>query len=109
MRGHVQQRGADSWRLKVFIGRSEDGKRRYIERTIRGSRAEADVALARLVVEAADGRYVPAAPMTFGELLDRWLAVKRMTVEPSTVRNYEWVARAYIRPVLAGRKLAGLR
>ena len=109
MRGHVQQRGADSWRLKVFIGRSGDGKRRYVERTFRGSRAEADVALARLVVEAADGRYVPAAPMSYGDLLDRWLAVKRMTVEPSTIRNYEWVAARYIRPVLGSRGLASLR
>ena len=72
MRGHLQQRGPDSWRPKVFIGQSNDGKRRYVERTVRGSRGEAETALARLVVEAADGRYVAAAPMTFGELLDRW-------------------------------------
>ena len=38
MRGHLQQRGRDSWRLKVFVGRSSDGKRRYVERTVRGSR-----------------------------------------------------------------------
>lgn len=71
MRGHVQRRAADSWRLKVFIGGSEDGTRRSVERMVRGSRADAETALARLVVEAADGRYVPPAPMTFGELLER--------------------------------------
>ncbi len=42
MRGHLQQRGADSWRLKVFLGRSPDGKTRYLERTTRGTRREAE-------------------------------------------------------------------
>jgi hypothetical protein len=86
MRGHLQQRGRDSWRLKVFVGRSSDGKRRYIERTVRGSRRDAERALARLVVEADEGRHAAAAPMTFGELLDRWLAVKKLAVEPTTLR-----------------------
>ena len=73
MRGHLQQRGADSWRLKVFLGRSADGKKRYLERTVRGTRREADQELARMVVEAGEGRWVPSAPMTMAELLDRWL------------------------------------
>lgn len=109
MRGHLQQRGRDSWRLKVFVGRSSDGKRRYVERTVRGSRRDAERALARLVVEADEGRYAAAAPMTFGELLDRWLAIKKLAVEPTTLSSYEWVARRYLRPALADRKLASLR
>ena len=109
MRGHLQQRGRDSWRLKVFIGRSSDDRRRYVERTVRGSRRDAERALARLVVEADEGRYAAAAPMTVGELLDRWLAVKKLAVEPTTLSSYEWVARTYLRPALADRKLASLR
>lgn len=109
MRGHLQQRGRDSWRRKVFVGRSSDGKRRYVERTVRGSRRDAERALARLVVEADEGRYAAAAPMTFGELLDWWLAVKKLAVEPTTLSSYEWVARKYLRPALADRKLTSLR
>jgi integrase len=109
MRGHLQQRGPDSWRLKVFIGKLPDGKRRYVERTVRGTRKEAETALARLVVEADEGRYSPSAPITFGELLDRWLAVKDLAVEPTTLKSYEWVSRTYLRPALATRKVASLR
>ena len=36
------------------------------------------------------------------ELLDRWLAVKRLAVEPSTVTSYEWVARKYLRCLADG-------
>lgn len=108
MRGHLQARG-DSWRIKVYVGRSADGTKRYVERTIHGRRAEAERELARLVVEVDEGRHAAAAPMTFGELLDRWLKVKALAVEPKTLESYEWVARTYLRPALADRKLAALR
>ena len=88
MRGHLQARGSDSWRAKVYGGRSSDGRKRYVERTIRGTRREAETELARLVVEAGEGRYTASTPMTVDELLDRWLGVKRLSVEPTTVRSY---------------------
>ncbi|MDP9426064.1 MAG: hypothetical protein M3P37_08505 [Actinomycetota bacterium] len=54
-----------------------------------GTRREAERALARLVVEVDEARHVVAAPMTFGELLDRWIAVKGQSVEASTLKSYE--------------------
>ena len=85
MRGHLQQRGRNTWRLKVFLGRSTDGRRRYIERTFRGTRREAERELARLVVEVDEGRHIAAPPMTFNELVEQWLAVKALSVEASTL------------------------
>lgn len=109
MRGHLQQRGADSWRCKVFLGRSPDGKKRYLERTVRGTRREAEQELARLVVEAGDGRWGATAPMTTRELLDRWLRLKETTVEAATFENYRWIAERYLVPVLGDRKVASIR
>ena len=109
MRGHLQQRGKDSWRVKVYVGRSADGVKRYLEQSVRGTRREAERELARLVVEVDEGRHAAAAPMRFGELLDRWLAVKRQAVEPSTFKSYEWVCARYLRPRLAERKIAAIR
>lgn len=93
MRGHIQQRGKTSWRIKVFVGRDAAGTKRYVERTVRGTRRDAEREVARVVVEVDEGRHVAAAPMMFGELLDRWLEVKRRMVEPSTLSSYEWIAR----------------
>lgn len=109
MRGHIQQRGKTSWRIKVFVGRDADGVRRYVERTVRGTRREAERELSHLLVEVDEGRHAAAAPITFGELLDRWLDVKRRLVEPKTIESYEWVARKYVRPALGERKVASLR
>jgi hypothetical protein len=33
MRGHIQQRGKHSWRVKAYVGRDDAGVRRYDERT----------------------------------------------------------------------------
>lgn len=110
MRGHVQQRGPRTWRIKVYVGRSPaDGRKRYVERTVQGSKREAERELARVVVEVDEGRHVAAGPITFVELLDRWLEVKRLSVEPTTLRPYEWVAAKYLRPALAHRKVGALR
>ncbi len=109
MRGHLQQRSPDTWRLKVYVGRSADGKRRYLERTVHGSRREAERELARLIVEVDEGRHVASAPMTMGELLDRWLDLKAMTVEANTANGYRWIVERYVRPTFGDRKVASIR
>jgi integrase len=109
MRGHLQQRSRDTWRLKVYVGRSADGRKRYVERTVRGTRREAERELARLVVEVDEGRHVVSAPMTVGELVDRWLEIKASTVEANTERGYRWVAERYVKPAFGDRKVASIR
>src|SRR5690606_14902994 len=76
--------------------------------TVAGTRRDAERELSRLLVEVDEGRHAAAAPLTFGELLDRWLEVKRLAVEPTTMSSYEWVAGRYLRPALGERKGAAL-
>jgi hypothetical protein len=75
MRGHVQQRGKNSWRIKVFVGRDSAGVRRYLEKTVRGTRRDAEREVAQVVVEVDEGRHVASAPIELRELLDLWLDV----------------------------------
>jgi integrase len=109
MRGHIQQRGPKSWRIKAHVGRDTTGTKRYVQRTVTGTRRDADRELSRLLVEVDEGRFVATAAMTLDVLLDRWLDVKRQSVEPSTLKSYEWIARTYIRPALGDRKVGALR
>jgi integrase len=98
MRGHLQHRGGTTWRVKVYLGRSADGRKRYLERTVHGSRREAEREMFRLVVEVDEGRHAVAAPLTVDALIDRWLEVKRTSVAPRTIEGYEWIATKYLRP-----------
>lgn len=83
MRGHIQQRGEKSWRIRAYAARDRSGRKRYVQRTIVGSKREAEKALTRLLGELDEGRIVASASITMNELLDKWLAVKRQSVEAS--------------------------
>ena len=106
MRGLIQKRGSESWRIRAYVGRDANGTKRYVSKTVHGTRKDAERDLSRLLVEVDEGRHAAAAPMTVGGLLDRWLAVKKLAVEPTTLSSYEWVARTYLRSALGDRKLA---
>lgn len=109
MRGHLQQRGKNRFRAKVYLGRGPDGKRRYLERAVNGTRAEAERELNRMLVEVDEGRHIPSAPMTMDELLDQWLSLKTTTVEATTVDGYRWIVGHYVRPAFGARKVASVR
>ena len=110
MAGHLQERGPKTWRLSVYVGRdSRTGKKRYAQRTVKGTKREAERALARLVTEVDEGRHSASAAGTFGNLLDRWLETKAQSVDPSTISSYRWVTEKYITPGLGGARLANLK
>jgi integrase len=109
MQGHIQQRG-DSWRLTAYLGRDEStGKKRYAQRTIRGSKRDAQSALARLVTEVNDGGYASAGSLTISELLDRFLELKAHQVDPTTLTGYKRVADYYIVPRIGTMKVGKVR
>jgi integrase len=109
MRGTIQKRGKASWRIRIYVGRDTTGTKRYASRTVTGTRRDADRELSRLLVEADEGRFVATAAMTLDLLLDRWLEVKALSVEPSTLGSYRWIVKTYVRPGLGDRKIGALR
>jgi hypothetical protein len=71
-RGHLERRGEDAWRLVVYRGRDASG-RRYERRPFGGTEDEAQVGLARLIIEVAEGGLeLDPRKLTFGEVLDLW-------------------------------------
>lgn len=110
MQGHMQERGPKTWRLSVYVGRdSRTGRKRYAQRTVHGTKREAERALARLVTEVDEGRHSASAAGTFGNLLDRWLETKEQSVDQSTIASYRWVTEKYVRPGLGRSRLASLK
>src|SRR5262249_54048215 len=71
-RGHITQRGKDSWALIVELERHPaTGDRRQKWNTFRGNKRYAETGLARLVTEAEGGRLGMSPKMTVGEYLGR--------------------------------------
>lgn len=82
MAGSMRQRGTESWELRVHVGRDpETGKKQYATKTVRGSRREAERALARLVADVEDGAVAVRAG-TVAELCERWFSQVEPTCRP---------------------------
>lgn len=88
MRGTKQERSPGVWRLRVFTGTDPvTGNARQATRTFRGTKKQADSALAELVRDLGKGM-VTSDPSTLAQYLDRWLDHIASTKSPTTVRGY---------------------
>ena len=104
MRGVVEARGDDKWRVRVFAGR-EGGKVRWVSRTIDGTKRPAQIALAKLVTEVEAGQATRSHPTSVAEQLDRWLTDIAPTRSAYTVREHRRCIEHDIKPALGPVRL----
>lgn len=88
MRGTKLERSPGVWRLRVFIGTDPvTGNPRQATRTFRGTKKQADSALAEFVRDATRGS-ISTDTSTVAEYLGRWLNHVAPSKSPTTVRGY---------------------
>jgi integrase len=107
--GQIIARGEDTWLVRIFTGRDGNGKRRYLNKTIKGKKKDAQDYLSKTLTAISTGTFVESSPITFAEYLDKWLAATSSRVREKTYRSYEEVLRIYVRPTLGGNRLADIR
>jgi integrase len=111
-------RGKDTWELRVFVGRDDQGRVRHRYTTFRGSRQAAQRALAHLVVEAQDADPDATTPRleapawgpraTINDALEGWQRNGWEDLSPSTTRRYESIWKAHIRDDIGRSRIASL-
>jgi integrase len=108
VKGHLRKRG-EAWELRAYAGIDPLTKRqKYVTKTFRGGKREAEEALARLVTEVSGGGQA-AQDTTVGDLIRQWLDLAKAELSPTTARGYEWIVKTYITPTLGTVPLARLR
>jgi integrase len=81
--------GRISWGYIIDGGKGEDGKRKQIFKSGFKRKLDADVALAKVVTERADGSLVRPGPRTFAEFSEAWLSDYADTsCSPKTAERY---------------------
>lgn len=95
MRGSIRKRGP-AWQLRVHVGSGQ-----YVSRSVRGSRRDADAAMARLLVEVGGGLHVPSSGAVFAEAAALWL--ERGSLAPSTRAAYGSYLSGHVLPALGDR------
>jgi integrase len=108
--GQIIPRGEDTWLVRIFMGRDEKGKRRYLNKTIRGKKKDAQDYLSKTLVNISSGTFVEPSPSTVKEYLDKWLEVAaRPRVSRRTADGYAGLLERYIHAPLGSKRLDGLR
>src|SRR5882672_1693268 len=110
MAGQIIKRGKDTWLVRIFQGRDESGKRRYSNKTIRGTKKDADKYLTRKLRDKDLGVTVEPSSISLGKYLTQWLEnAARARVRPRTFDDYESLLERYVRKPLGTTKLSNLR
>lgn len=102
------------WLIRVFVGRDEAGKRKYLSRTIHGTKKQADTQLRAWLTKRDAGESMTlempkAEPSASPMLADHLAAWLNLTASPrvreATLRGYTWMIDIYIVPDLGTRRL----
>lgn len=104
MKGTLEQRGGDRWRLRVYAGR-ENGRIRWVDRSFEGTKRQAQTALSKLVAEVDAGQVVKGHAGSLGELLDRWLEAIASERTNYTMKEYRRLVEKDIKPKIGDVRL----
>jgi integrase len=110
MAGQIVKRGEKTWIVRIFQGRDENGKRRYINKTIHGTKKNADKYLTAKLRDKDLGLNIEPASESLGQYLDKWLETSvKPRVRSRTYDDYAALLTRYVREPLGAIKLADLR
>ena len=73
MAGQIIKRGEHTWVVRIYDGCNESGKRRYLNKTIKGNKKDAEKYLNSTLTAISTGTFVEPSPMTVNGFLDKWL------------------------------------
>lgn len=111
MRGHIERRSAESWRIEAWAPVDPvSGNRRRVRRTIRGTKKDAQRELTRLLRDIDAGLIsTEGSRVTVEEFMTQWIAHMEHRLRPTTFDRYAGVTRRNIIPMLGHVQLAKLR
>lgn len=75
--GQLVPRGERTWLVRIFLGRDGSGRRRYYNRTVHGTKKDAQAVLNSLLTDNDRGTLVEPSRETLDSFLDRWLPAAR--------------------------------
>jgi integrase len=110
MKGHIRQRGPETWLLKFDVGRDPlTGKRITRYATVHGGKRDAQRELSKYLAQVGDGVYVDPTKLTLGDyLMQHWLPHVRNQVTGSAADRYSDIVNKHLVPAIGKHRLARL-
>ncbi len=108
-RGQVIERGKDTFLVRIYLGQGEDGKRRYYNKTITGTKRDAQRHLTSVLGDLDEGTFIEPSKESLNKYLDRWLETSAAPrLRARTARDYREVLARYVREPLGQKPLASI-
>jgi len=105
LRGTIYQRGEDSYRVQLSLGRNAAGKYDVKRETVRGSERDAIDLLTRWNVEYLDNVILPSNHQTVKQLYQEWIGEVETYLQHNTHRFYKEKWDVYILGKIGHKKL----
>lgn len=103
---YTLRNGEKRYRFQIYIGVDPlTGKELRTTRSKFKTKKEAELALARLKLDIANGQYKKLQAESYQEVYDLWIKVYEKTVEESTFVKTIGIFRNHILPVMCAYKI----
>lgn len=109
-RGSIQERGKDTYLIRIYLGTSSNGKRKYRNETVRGKRADANKRLTELLHQTDTNQIIETSKTTVSEYLGNWLkTTAKSRVTEQTLYSYQLLFDNHIKRQIGNLRLTNLR
>lgn len=105
MAGQLIQRGDRTWLIRVFVGRGTDGRRKYYNKTVRGTKKDAQRVLNEKLLERDRGQLVLPSRATVEEYVLDWIDNRKPGIQDRTRESYRWILVHNVVPAIGSCRL----
>jgi integrase len=105
--GQIIKRGERNFVVRVFTGRDGNGKRTYVNKTMKGTKKDAQNVLNQMLLNKSNGVLVGQGEQKLSDYLTHWFtSSKKAKIRERTYEEYKKQLDRYITPTLGERKLS---
>lgn len=109
MSGQLVKRGINTWLVRIPLGRDAKGKRLYHNRTVKGSKKDAERYRTKTLRELHTGMFVEPSQQPVHSFLRAWLSnTVAHRVRPKTLADYTSLVERYIIPSIGNKALCSV-
>ena len=109
MKGHIRERSPGHWAIILDVRDPRTGERKRRWHGFVGTKRQAQIECARLVLETQKGTLVDPTRETVAAFLERWIEYMQGQVSPRSLERYAELCRKNLAPLLGGLALAKLQ
>lgn len=106
----IIKRGKDTWLIRIFLGRDNNGKRKYFNETFKGKKKDAGNFEMKKKTEMNAGISIEHSKVTVDEYLEKWLEISaKPRLKERTHGDYKEYLKRYVSPNIGKMKLSKLK